>query len=648
MTRVVSIFAILIAALIPVLALLWASGAPLFFGLRIWTEQLLVAAVCLSMSLCFLMRSVRRLPRTAAEAPFPDKFLALAAFAYGVFLTFRFPYLTENLFYAREEALTVAAIGLVLLLESVRRAIGMPLLLILGAICLYALFSDQLSGPLQSRAIGPERLATFAILDSASMTGAALTIGVVVVVPYIVLARLLMASGGSAFFSDLSISLLGGTRGGAGKIAVLGSAFFGSISGSAVSNVASTGAITIPLMEKGGYRRKTAAAIEASASTGGQLVPPIMGASAFLLAENLQVPYATVISAALIPALLYYVSLLAFADFEAARRGLKAIEGERPRTSSVLLRGWFVLLPFVILIAGLFTFNWRPETAALAATGALFTIALFRTYEGARLDFRALWRVLVDSGRTSMDIILICAVASIVIGIFNLSGLSFGLTFFLVQVGQGSLLILLALTAVLCILLGMGLPTVGVYLLLAALAVPPLVELGVVPMAAHLFVLYFGMLSMITPPVAIAAFVAANMAGTPPMATAVEAVRVGWTAFLVPPLFVGAPALLMMGPPGETFFATVTAIAGIIVVTGGVTGWFRAPLGPALRIGCIAGGLALLIPHSLVPYGYALNAAGLAMGVLIWLAAGRPESGAVNPDDARYASCKSAGRPDAS
>ncbi|MEM7566506.1 MAG: TRAP transporter fused permease subunit [Pseudomonadota bacterium] len=624
MTRSLHAVAVVCAVLLPVLSLLWASGAPFTLGLRIWTEQLLIASVGLAMSLSFLTKSVGRRPREIAEAPLVDRILALVALAYGVFLTLRFPYLTENLFYARDEALVVAAIGLALLAETVRRAIGWPLLAILGAICLYALFADKLTGPLQSRAVSPERLTTFAILDSASMTGAALTIGVVVVVPYIVLARLLMASGGSAFFSDLSIALLGGTRGGAGKIAVMGSAFFGSISGSAVSNVASTGAITIPLMEKAGYKARTAAAIEASASTGGQLVPPIMGASAFLLAENLGVAYSEVISAALIPAILYYVSLFAFADFEAARRDLKPIEGERPAAARVLRRGWFVLAPFAILVFGLFTFNWRPEMAALVALGTLFAVAIFKTYEGERITLAALGRVLVEAGRTSVDIVLICAVASIVIGIFNLSGLSFGLTFFLIQVGQGSLLLLLLLTGILCIILGMGLPTVGVYLLLAALAAPPLIQLGIEPMSAHLFVLYFGMLSMITPPVAIAAFVAANMAGTPPMRTAVEAVRVGWTAFIVPLLFVASPALLMIESGWAEILASfLTAVLGILMATGAVVGWLRVPLGLPMRTLSALAGVALFIPHGVIAYGWGVNAAGAALALLVWSAAGR-------------------------
>ena len=624
MARAAERAAALAAAALAVLTLLWASGAPLILGLRVWTEQLLIAAVALSMALCFLTRSARGRAREPSEAPGADRLLAAAALLYGLYLTLRFPFLTENLFYAQREALIAASIGLALLIETVRRAVGWPLIAILGGIALYALFSDRLSGPLQSRAIPVDRLVTFAVLDSASMVGAALTIAVVVVVPYVVLARLLMASGGSAFFSDLSLALLGNTRGGAGKIAVLGSAFFGSISGSAVSNVASTGAITIPLMARAGYKPKTAAAIEAAASTGGQLVPPIMGASAFLLAENLRVAYSEVVVAALLPACLYYVSLFAFADFEAARRGLAPVEGPRPAAGAVLRRGWFILAPFAALVVGLFAFNLRPETAALVALALLFAMALLRTYDGGRMRAAALWGTLVDAGRTAVEIVLICAVAGIVIGVFNLSGLSFGMTFFLVQVGQGSLPALLALTAALCIVLGMGLPTVGVYLLLAALAAPPLIELGVEPMAAHLFVLYFGMMSMITPPVAIAAFVAANMARAPAMATAVEAVRIGWTAYIVPPLFVGSPALLLAGPSWtDTLFAAATAVGGIALVTAGVTGWFRVRLGGVARAAALASGLAILVPHTLFAGALALNLAGLLGGLALWTLAPR-------------------------
>jgi TRAP transporter 4TM/12TM fusion protein len=476
---------------------------------------------------------------------------------------------------------------------------GWSLILILGTVCLYALFADQMSGPLQSRSVRWDRLLTFLVLDSASLAGAALYIAVAVVMPFLILAQLLIMSGGSAFFSDLSIALTGRSRGGSGKIAILGSALFGSVSGSAVSNVASTGAITIPLMKDGGYKPKTAASIEAAASTGGQLMPPIMGASAFLLAENLQVAYSEVMLAALVPSLLYYLNLFLFADLEAGRLGIAQVEESRiPRTRDVMARGWFVVIPFVVLLGGLFVFNLRPETAALYAVLALFLLSLIRTYDGGRIKAAALLQVLIRSGRSAVEVVLICAIAGMIIGLFARSGLSFGMGFFLVQLGKSSLILLLLVTAGVCILMGMGLPTVGVYLLLSTLAAPPLVELGLKPMSAHLFVLYFGMLSMLTPPVAIAAFVAANMAKAPPMATGFESVRIAWPAFVVPFLFVASPALLLDGSWVDIALAVVSACIAVFFVTAGLVGFLAGRVPGPYRLALLASGIALLWPVS--------------------------------------------------
>ncbi|MEM9552106.1 MAG: TRAP transporter fused permease subunit, partial [Pseudomonadota bacterium] len=507
-----------LAIFVSLAAIFWSSSLPLWIGLRVYSEQILILVLTACMALTFLTRGV--VGTGLHRAPQLAWMCAGVSVGLGLYLTVRFPVLSENVFYHPTEALIISVVGLLLLVIAVQRTMGWSLLAILGAVCLYALFADQLNGPLQSRAIRWDRLLTFLVLDSASLVGAALYIAVAVVIPFLILAQLLIVSGGSAFFSDISMALTGRSRGGAGKIAILGSALFGSVSGSAVSNVASTGAITIPLMKDGGYRPKTAAALEASASTGGQLMPPIMGASAFLLAENLQISYSEVMVVALVPSLLYYFSLFVFADLEAGRLRIAPVAVDRiPSGRSVMRRGWFVVVPFAVLLSGLFVFNLRPETAALYAVLSLFLLSLVRTYSGDPIRARALVDTLIGAGRAAVEVVLICAIAGMIIGLFARSGLSFGLGFFLVQLGKSSLILLLIVTAGVCILLGMGLPTVGVYLLLATLAAPPLIQLGLEPTSAHLFVLYFGMLSMLTPPVAIAAFVAANMAKAPPMAT---------------------------------------------------------------------------------------------------------------------------------
>ena len=573
-------------------AVFWSSGAPLWFDWRVYPEQILLVALAFAMAVAFLTRS--------GSFKALSIVLAILSLLFGSWLAVRFPVLSENVFYHPTEALLVSILGLVLILEAVRRTMGWSLIVILGFVCLYALFSSNFSGPLQSRSISPDRLLKFLVLDSASLAGAALTIAVAVVVPFLILAQLLLATGGAKFFSDFSLALAGRKRGGAGKIAILGSAFFGSVSGSAVSNVASTGAITIPMMKDGGYQKETAGAIEAAASTGGQLMPPIMGAAAFLLAENLQANYIDVMKAALIPSILYYISLFLFADLEAGRRQIDRVpEHMIPSLSTVLKRGWFVFIPFALILVALFNLNLRPETAALIAVLSFIIISLFLRYDGSKLDFSLFLKSFISAGKASVEIILICAIAGMIIGLVARSGLSFGLGFFLVQLGKSSLLLLLIVTAVVCIVMGMGLPTVGVYLLLASLAAPPLVELGLNPMAAHLFVLYFGMLSMLTPPVAIAAFVAANLAKADAMRTALEAVRIGWPAYLIPFIFIATPELLLNGSITAILVMFIKSLVGVAVITSGIVGFWKVKLELFERIFLIISGVIVLLPMSL-------------------------------------------------
>jgi TRAP transporter 4TM/12TM fusion protein len=396
-----------------------------------------------------------------------------------------------------------------------------------------------------------------------------------------------------------------------------------------VSNVASTGAITIPMMKDGGYKPKTAGAIEAAASTGGQLMPPIMGAAAFLLAENLQASYIDVMLAALIPSVLYYFSLFVFADLEAGRRKIARVEESRiPPLSRVVKKGWFVFAPFAVLLICLFRFTLRPETSALIAIVVLLALSMIMTYDGRRVSPKVLWDVMISAGKAAVEIILICAIAGMIIGLVARSGMSFGLGFFLVQLGESSLILLLLVTAAVCIIMGMGLPTVGVYLLLASLAAPPLVELGLQPMAAHLFVLYFGMLSMLTPPVAIAAFVAANMAKAPPMATGWEAVRVGWPAYLIPFFFAASPALLMDGSAGMIAITLIKSLVGVYLVTAAIVGYLAGRLNLVERLVVVAAGVAIIWPLETFEGAMWLNLAGVGFGAVIWIM--RRRSGRVN------------------
>jgi TRAP transporter 4TM/12TM fusion protein len=382
--------------------------------------------------------------------------------------------------------------------------------------------------------------------------------------------------------------------------------------------VASVGVLTIPLMRRGGYPAHVAAAIESVASTGGQLMPPVMGAAAFLMAEFLQVPYRDVAIAAALPALLYYYALFIQADLLAARTGLQSIDMQDvPPLRQVIKQGWHFLLPFVTLIYGLFWLNWSPELAALAASAVLVVTGFTIGYGNKKLRFGDLFRAFQATGIVSLDLLMITAAAGFIIGVLNITGLSFALTLLLVQIGQSNLWLLLILAALVSIVLGMGLPTVGVYVLLAALVAPAMVKIGLSPMASHMFVLYFGMMSMITPPVALAAFAAASLAGTDPMKTGWTAVRFGWIAYIIPFLFVRAPSLLLEGTLQSVVIAFITALVGVWLICAAFTGYATRVLSLPMRIGFGFAGLLLFIPADAFKDAVWTDVAGLALGAIL-------------------------------
>ena len=463
-----------------------------------------------------------------------------------------------------------------------------------------------------------QQLAFYLVWDPGSMLGLPVLVAATIVIAFVFFGNLLFASGGSAFFTDIALSLMGRYRGGSAKIAVTASCLFGMISGSAVSNVASVGVLTIPLMRRGGYPAHVAAAIESVASTGGQLMPPVMGAAAFLMAEFLQIPYKDVAIAAALPSLLYYYALFIQADLLAARAGLQSIDmHEVPPLRQVLRQGWHFLLPFAMLIYGLFWLNWSPELAALAASAVLVVTGSTLGYGDKRLKIGDAFRALHTTGLVSLDLLMITAAAGFIIGVLNITGLSFALTLMLVQIGSNSLWLLLVLAALVSIVLGMGMPTVGVYVLLAALVAPAMVKIGLSPMASHMFVLYFGMMSMITPPVALAAYAAASLAHTDPMKTGWTAVRFGWIAYIIPFLFVRAPSLLLEGTLMSVITALFTALIGVWLICAAFAGYAVRPLAMPMRVGFGVAGLLLFIPADALPHGEWTDFIGLGLGAIL-------------------------------
>src|SRR5690606_9250849 len=357
-------------------------------------------------------------------------------------------------------------------------------------------------------------------LDSHGMLGLPLAVSATVVLAYIFFGQVLFDSGGGTFFTDVATSVMGRFRGGPAKMAVAGSSLFGTISGSAVSNLLMTGTVTIPMMIRTGFRPPFAAAVEAVASTGGQLMPPVMGVTAFIIAEFLSIPYTSVVYAALIPALLYYTVLFIQVDLEAAREGFTGLPKDHiPPLGGVLRKGWPFLIPLGVLIHTLFVLNWSAGRAAIA--GAFAGLIIFFLGEAARQGrWRALVRLLEATGKSLIEMGAITAAAGFVIGVLQLTGIGFRLSMGLTAAAGGNVFLLLLLTALASVVLGMGMPTPAVYILLAVLVAPALVDLGIDPLSAHLFVFYFGLMSMITPPICLAAFTAATVARTDLMQTA--------------------------------------------------------------------------------------------------------------------------------
>jgi TRAP transporter 4TM/12TM fusion protein len=592
----------------------WALDAYNRIGLAIYDQQYLAGMLAISLAMAFLKFPIRG--KEKKDLPWYDAVAAVVAFAATGYLAVFYPRIVDLIYQRQTDSVIVCVILIVLMIEALRRATGPVLCILVLFFITYALFASYLPGS----GIGTDwrKLSLTLAANYTGILGVPIKVATTIVIAFVLFGNILQVTGGMRFFTDISMALMGRFRGGSAKIAVLGSCLFGSISGSAVANVVATGIVTIPLMKRAGYPAHKAAAIEAVASTGGQLMPPVMGAAAFLVAEFLETSYATVVIAAIVPGLLYYIALFIQADLEAAKEGIPPVDPDKiPSARPVFRAGWYFPLAFAVLLGGLFVLNYQPEKAVLWAIVALIVPAFVFGFEGKRVRPGDLVEAMRETGHGVLDLILITGAAGVVIGVLAISGLGYQLTLGLVQIGQGHLFLLLVLSAAVCIVLGMGLPTVGVYVLLATLVAPSLVEVGVKPIAAHLYVMYFGMMSMITPPIAIAAFAAASLAGADAMRTGFSATRFGWTAYIVPVLFVYSPSLLLIGDPVSVVVAFVTAVIGVWLISCATVGYFMRPLALVGRLLFAATGLAALIPAGALPGGYLLDIVGVVGGAAV-------------------------------
>jgi len=620
---VVSKVMVTLRAAIVVIVFSWILNVPGELQIGLFTEQMLVAVLGLSLALTFLTfplssgevgeeAVVRKvLSRQRHDVGLLDTALAVAALLSCFYVAVRYPELQRELVMRPWYGILVASVIVLLVFEASRRVAGLSLVLIVLALCAHALFGYMLPETFASRPVALSRLVVYLGVDTNALLGGPLQIAVVVVTPFVVMGYILARCGGSDFFADLAAALMGHFRGGAAKIAVVGSAFFGMVSGSAVANVASVGTITIPLMKRAGFPPHIAASVEAVGSTGGQVAPPVMGAAAFLMAEYLQVPYAQVALAAVIPALMFYAALFIQVDLESARLGILGQPRESlPSIRTVLRQGWMFTIPFIVLIAGLLWWNLEAEYAAIIATVVLVALVLVVPHKGRRMSVGAVLNAIVSSGGALVDIIAITSISGILIGAMNLTGVTFSLTQQLLSISGGSLGLLLVITAFAAFILGLPLPTVGVYVILATLAAPALVQGGIQPMQAHMFVLFNGILGMVTPPVALAAFAAATIAESDQWKTGWSATRMSWCAYFTPFLFAYSPELIMQGDPLAIVVRLVLSLGGILMGTIAVVGFFRTAVPFLHRIGYALIALLLLVQPKMFAAAWACNVVG--------------------------------------
>ena len=503
-----------------------------------------------------------------------------------------------------------AVAGTALIMELTRRVAGLALIVIAGVFLVYTFVGEHLPGFLNAPDITWARFFSQVYTD-AGILGPTTAVSSTYIILFIIFAAFLQASKVGDYFVNFAFAAAGRARGGPAKVAIFASGLMGMINGTSAGNVVATGSLTIPLMKKVGYKPNTAGAVEAAASTGGQIMPPIMGAGAFIMAEITGIPYQDIAIAAIIPAVLYFVSVYFMVDFEAAKLGMRGMrEDELPKLRE-MARRVFLFLPIIILIVALFV-GYSVIRAGTLATVAAAVVSWLTPY---RMGLRSVLKAFELAGIMSIQIIAVCACAGIIVGVISLTGVGARFSSVLLGIADQSQLLALFFAMCIAILLGMGMPTTAAYAVAASVVAPGLVQLGIPQLTAHFFVFYFAVLSAITPPVALASYAAAGISGSNPMATSVTSFKIGIAAFIVPFMFFYNSAILMDGTWFEIARAGVTAVVGVFLLSAGVQGWFMGPAGWPTRVLLILAAL-FMIEGGLVTdlIGIGLAGAAYALG----------------------------------
>lgn len=610
------------------------------------------------LSLAFLLFPLRPGRETRAEGvPLFDLALAVAGAGVGLYIFWDYQQIVLRAGMPSTTDLALAFVTILLVMEASRRVVGLPMGILAAVFLLYAYFGPYMPGIFGHRGYAINEIAEYMYLTTEGIFGIPLGVSSTYIFLFILLGAYLEQAGIIGFFSDLAMCLAGHTKGGPAKVAVFSSALLGTVNGSAIANVVTTGAFTIPLMKRTGFRAEFAGAVEATASMGGQIMPPVMGAVAFIMSDTLGIPYIEICKAAVIPAVLYFLGVAVMVHFEAGRTGLKGLSrADLPKFSRVIANGWFLLVPLAALIylllagytplfAGFYGIvlavalimvrklvevhegpAFRGLTAAAVATGGIliyrynlpgvlalhgFLMALCLFRPETRKTLVELVRSLHNGARSALGVAIACAVIGIVVGVATMTGFGVKLSGAITSLAHGKLFLTLCFTMLASLVLGMGVPTIPNYIITSTMAAPALAMFAVPPLVSHMFVFYYGLLADLTPPVALAAFAAAGIAKADPTKTGLIAFRLALAGFLVPFIFVYDNSLLLLNTTTiRAIEITLTAVVGIVFLGAGVIGYFVTQAKVYERAVFVAAALLLIIP------GWATDVAGFGLGFL--------------------------------
>ena len=563
------------------------------------------------LALVYLLYPTRKSWSRTKLHPF-DLLLAILGAAAPAYILIEYNQLVMRSGLVTTPDLVVGILGILLVVEATRRVVGIPMVTVVLLFLAYAFAGPYMPGVLAHRGLTLSQLVGHLFFTTEGIFGIPLGVSSTFIFLFILFGAYLESTGLGKFFIDLANSIAGWASGGPAKVAVLSSGLMGTVSGSSVANVVGTGSLTIPMMKKLGYHKNFAGAVEAAASTGGQLMPPVMGAAAFLMAEFVGVPYIDIVKAAVIPALLYFTGVWLGVHFEAKRSNLKGLPREQlPKMSRLLVERGHLAIPLVVIVYLLVT-GYTPMRAALVAI--VLSIICSALRKSTRMKPIEIVRGLDKGARNVLSVLVACASAGIVIGVVTKTGVGLKLASGLLTLSGGMLLPTMFFTMITAIVLGMGVPTTANYVITSTIAAPAIIQMGVPVLAAHMFVFYFGIIADVTPPVALAAFAGPGISGGNPLRTGINASKLAIAAFIIPYMFVLSPVLLMIeGTALDLLLTTLTALIGMVALSSALIGYLADDCSTVERLVLIAGGLMMIKP------GFLTDIAGFALFVVILL-----------------------------